>query len=270
MRRPALFALGVLAALSIACGGSDSPSTPTAPSTSTPTRVMSLSGSLTFGGVDVGDSREQSFTISNTGTAPLAITGMTATGGFADHSNASWTSGTIAPGGSQVVTVRFTPKATGTFNGTFTVNGDQTSGANTLPITASGTGISAAGTWSGGYIVERCDGTGSLQDLFCSANRGAYPVGSTLPIALVLTQSGGNVTGTVYFGQIAVPVTGTTSASGVLNLQGTAAEPFRTTITNWSTQINGNTLSGPISFNIGSSSLPGVAGITARLSDVRR
>ena len=49
------------------------------------------------------------------------------------------------------------------------MNGDQTSGSNTMPISGNAMGPAMAGTWSGRYIVERCDGTGSVQDYFCSS-----------------------------------------------------------------------------------------------------
>ena len=110
-----------------------------------------------------------------------------------------------------------------------------------------------------------------MQDLFCSANRGLYPVGTSLPIDLVLTQTGNNVSGTAYFGQVSGVVTGVVSQAGTLTLQGTAQSgSLRITITNWNTPIAGNTMGGQIAFNVGSLTLPGVAGITARLSNVAR
>ena len=272
MHRLVYFVLTVLAVASAGCGSdSNSPSTPTGPSSSTPTRVMSLSGSLAFGPVNVGSSREMTITIANSGTAPLTISGMTASGGFVEHSTVSWRSGVIAAGSSQNVTVRFEPKSPGTYNGTFTVNGDHTGGGNTLPISAVGAGVTAAGTWSGRYVVERCDGTGSVQDLFCSANRGLYPVGTSLPLDLVLIQTGSNVSGTAYFGQISGVVTGVVSQAGTLTLHGSAQSGgLGITITNWNTPINGSSMTGLIGFNVGSNSLPGVAAITARLSNLTR
>ena len=261
----------LLALVSAACGGSDSPSTPTGPTSSTPTRVMSLAGSLAFGSVDIGSAREASFTITNTGTSTLTVSGMTVTGGLVEHTRASWTTGAIAAGASQTVRITFEPVAAGTFSGTLTVNGDQTSGINTLPISGTGAGFSAAGQWSGRYVVERCDGTGSVQDLFCSANRGLYPVGTSLPIALSLQQNGSNVSGTASFGQVTGVVTGVVSSAGTLTLQGTAqSSGLRLTITNWNTPISGNSLTGLIAFNVGADSAPGVAGITARLANVTR
>lgn len=253
-----------------ACNKSNNPS-PTAPSSSAPSRIIALNGNLAFGSVNVGSSRESTLTITNSGTAPLVVSGMTITGGLSDHTRASWTSGTIAAGASQAVRITFEPVSSGSFSGTLAVNGDQTGGVNTIAVSGTGAGASAAGAWSGRYVVERCDGTGSIQDLFCSANRGLYPVGTSLPIDLVLTQSGSNVSGTAHFGQVTGVVTGVVSSGGTLSLQGSANSGTLTiTITSWNTPVSGNGMTGLIGFNVGSRSLPGVAGITARLSNVTR
>lgn len=60
---------------------------------------------------------------------------MTGPAGF----TSSWTNGTIAPGMSQAVTIRFSPTAAQSYGGTLTVTADHTSGTNTIPI--SGTGV---------------------------------------------------------------------------------------------------------------------------------
>lgn len=255
----------------VGCGGGGDNSSPTGPSSSTPSRIMGLAGNLAFGTVNVGSSSESTLTITNSGTQTLTVTGMTISGGFGDQIRASWTSGGIAPGASQAVRIAFVPTTPGAYSGTLTVNGDQTSGNNTVPVSGTGAGVSAAGAWTGSYVVERCDGTGSVQDLFCSAARGLYPPGSQLPIALALAQTGSNVSGTVFFGQVSGPVTGAVSSAGTLTLQGAAVSgPLTLTISNWNTPINGNAMTGVIGFTVGSSGTPGVAAITARLSNVTR
>lgn len=103
------------------------------------TRVIGVSGSLNFGDVAVGQSASQTFTITNTGNSTLTVTNMTISACSADYS-ANWTSGTVLPGGSQQVTVFFKPQAAQQCNATLTVVGDQTSGANTIGTTASGSG----------------------------------------------------------------------------------------------------------------------------------
>lgn len=256
----------------IGCGGgSDGPSTPTGPSPTATTRILALSGNLAFGEVQVGGSAERTMTVSNTGTAPLTVSGMTVSGGMASILTASWTNGVVPPGASQTVRILVEPTSSGSYSGTVTVNGDQTSGANTLPISLNAAGFSADGTFQGRYVVERCDGTGSIQDLLCSANRGLYPVGASLPIRLSLSQSGSSVTGRVEFGQVTGNVFGSVSPSGVLSLQGTATSGDLTiVIANWATPIVGNAVTGTVRLDISSRSIFGVAAITARLSEVRR
>ncbi|MBI4904975.1 MAG: choice-of-anchor D domain-containing protein [Acidobacteria bacterium] len=95
--------------------------------------------SLDFGSVTVNQSREAPLTLRNTGTAALTITSLIST-------NARFTVvGAVAPlsiaaGGSQPVTVRFTPVAPGQATATLSIasNGPEA----TVPL--SGTGVSAA------------------------------------------------------------------------------------------------------------------------------
>jgi hypothetical protein len=262
-----------LSLASVKCGGdSKSPTTPTQPST--PTRIIALNGNLAYGDVMVGTSKSATLTITNSGNSALAISGLTVSGTFSTTSivTASWTNGQIPAGGSQNVTINFTPNAVGTSSGTVTVNGDQTSGSNTIPI--SGTGLSNnpfTGQWSGTYVVERCDGTGSVQDLLCSTNRGAYPVGTSLPIAMVLTQSGNTVTGAFALGTVIGPATGTVSPAGVLTLTGTATSGTATaTITSWSTTVQGNAMSGFITYNFTIAGTPGLGTVVTRLGSVTK
>jgi hypothetical protein len=189
---------------------------------------------------------------------------------MASFLTASWLSGTIAAGGSQTVTIRFEPTTAATYSGTLTVNGDQTSGTNTIAISGSAS-FAFGGTWSGQYIIERCDGTGSLQDLLCSAQRGIYPVGTSLPIRIVLTQSGSTVSGTVSFGAVTGPVNGTVTGDGLLTLAGTATSSTLTLqISGWSTRVQGNSMIGNIAYNASISGVPGVGVVTSRLDRVTR
>jgi hypothetical protein len=137
----------VLSACGGGGGGSSSPTSPSPAPTVAATRIIAISGSLAFGDVVVGSSREATITISNTGTAALSFTGITATGGLTTHSTASPKSGSIAPGGSQSVLFRFTPASAGSFSGTVTITSDHTSGTNTIAI--SGTGVGAPVTVTG-------------------------------------------------------------------------------------------------------------------------
>ncbi len=97
-----------------------------------PTRIIGLGGDLAFGTVTVGTSVTRTLTISNSGNTDLAVASISYPAGF----SGSW-SGTIPASGSHDVSVTFAPAETGSYSGTVTVNGNQTSGTNT--IAASGT-----------------------------------------------------------------------------------------------------------------------------------
>lgn len=258
----------VLVVLTVACGG-DGSSSPTSP-TPTTTRIIGVSGNLAFGEVPVGSSRDATLTISNTGTATLTVSGIGTTGGFGSALTASWTSGTIAAGASQAVTIRFAPTEPGSYTGTLTVNGDQTSGTNTLPISATSV-VSFTGTWRGAHTITACNGTGSMQDLACTANRGAFPVGSNMEFSATLQQSGNSVTGTVSLGGLVGSVSGTVT-NGVLSLRGTATGGggFTAVITSWSTTIQGSAMTGNLTYDLTFTGVPGVAGIVGQLTGVTR
>ncbi|MEZ5288349.1 MAG: choice-of-anchor D domain-containing protein [Vicinamibacterales bacterium] len=271
MRSPLRLLSLVLLSVVAGCGKGSSPTGPSSTtSTSTPTRIIAVSGNLAFGDVPVGGQRDLSYTITNSGNATLTVTGTTVSGGLSSYLTASWTRGTIAPGASQTVSVRFSPTASGAFSGVVTVNGDQTGGSNTVPISAMATAPPLDGVWSGRYIVDRCDGTGSVQDYFCSA-RGVFPPGTSLPIALSLTQNGSSVTGTFSLGQVTGVANGTVNAGGTLVLQGTATSGTLTAqLSSWSTTVSGSSMTGTFTYNASIGGIPGVAVVVSRLSGVTR
>lgn len=96
------------------------------------TRIISVSAvDLLWDQQAVGGSSFGTFTITNTGNAPLTVASIDYPAGF----NGSW-EGTIAPGSAKEITVNFAPTAAGTFSGNITVNSDATAGAFTLPVSA--------------------------------------------------------------------------------------------------------------------------------------
>jgi HYDIN/CFA65/VesB family protein len=128
--------VALLLLVTVACGSNSS--SPTTPSSSS-TRIIGLIGSLAFGNVQVGNRSSASLTITNSGNSALTVSGMTVTGGLGSVFASSFTSGTISPGGSQQVTIQFAPTAAQTYSGTLNVNGDQTSGSNSIAISGTGT-----------------------------------------------------------------------------------------------------------------------------------
>ena len=158
--------IGAAALVCVASCGGGSPSAPSAPGNpgvpgvpGTPgTAGIALTGNLAFGEVLVGASATSTLTISNPGTAALTVSGVTGPNGFTP----SWTSGTIAAGASQAVTIGFAPTTAGDYGGTVTVNANQSSGTNTMGISgAAYPGMS--GAWAGTHVSS-----GAGQSVTCN------------------------------------------------------------------------------------------------------
>lgn len=128
-----------------------------------------------------------------------------------------------------------------------------------------------SGRWTGNYIIDRCDGTGSVQDLLCGTSRGLFPPGTSLPLTLDLTQSGSAVSGTMSLGQITGVVSGAVRTNGLLTLSGVARSGTATaTLTFWDTRAVGSVMDGFFNFNATYVDIPGIAAISARLGSVRK
>ncbi len=136
MRLSTILLIAVLAA---GCGSSST--APTAPPVvTTPTKIITVSGNLAFGNVNLGSSADRTFTISNSGNTVLTYTSLSCTGGSGPAGYAaSPTSGTVAPGATNTVNVRFTPTTSGFLSCVLNVVGDQTAGG--AAINVSGTGV---------------------------------------------------------------------------------------------------------------------------------
>jgi len=195
---PALLLLAVMTSGSCGGGGSSNPSSPSTPTT----RTIGVAGKLDFGDEVVGRTVTATMTITNSGTGALTVSGMTVPLGF----TSSWTSGTIAAGGSQSVTIGFAPTASGLYGGTLTVNGEQTSGTNTISMSGIGC-FNMVGTWRGSSTITST-GTGENGDNVCTTSwminsqtgkdfSGTYQAsgGTTTPCT-----RGGTVSGFVYLG----------------------------------------------------------------------
>ena len=98
------------------------------------TRVLVLSGSLAFGNILTNRVSQKTLTIANSGNRSLTVTSIVCPDGF----SASPTSFTVASGGSQSVTVTFSPVAVQSYSGDITVNSDKTSGSNVIPCSGQG------------------------------------------------------------------------------------------------------------------------------------
>ena len=108
------------------------------------TPSASWSASLAFASQLVGaTSGAQAVTLTNSGDGPLTISGITATGDFAQTNTCG---GTLAAGGSCTISVTFTPSTTGSRSGTLSLNSN--SSAVVSPVTLAGTGVAPAAVLS--------------------------------------------------------------------------------------------------------------------------
>jgi hypothetical protein len=93
---------------------------------------------LTFGSQKVGTtSAAQPVTLSNTGTAPLKITSIAATGDY--HVSSPTCGSSLGPGKSCSIPVTFTPKALGTRNGTLKIKDVNSTSPQSVQLTGTGT-----------------------------------------------------------------------------------------------------------------------------------
>jgi hypothetical protein len=92
---------------------------------------------LTFPATVQGStSAARTVTVTNTGTAPATVSGVSVSGAFAQTNTCS----SIAVGGSCTVSVTFTPTAAGTNSGTLTVSSNANNNPLTVGLTGSGIG----------------------------------------------------------------------------------------------------------------------------------
>ena len=145
----------------VACGGNGSSTNTTPTPTPTPgTPAASLSpASLTFGNQSVfTTSPAQAIAFSNTGSAALTVSGIVATGDFAQTNTCG---GSVAAGANCTINVTFTPTQPGVRAGVLTI----TDNASTSPqvIALSGTGTApAGGTPAGTYQISITGSSGAL------------------------------------------------------------------------------------------------------------
>ena len=130
-----------LCLLATACS-KESPTAPTAPDPPpTSTRIIRLGGNLNFGNVSLANnpSRDGALTVSNDGTDALQVSGISGGRCTATYLTVQGsTSFAVAPGGTVSVPFQFAPRIRIDCSGTITVFGNQTSGTNTIAVTARG------------------------------------------------------------------------------------------------------------------------------------
>lgn len=186
--------------LSLATNAANSPQTVALTGTGGTSQSTVSSAALVFGSVTIGNSSpSQTLTITNGGTAPLAISGLKlATGDFTQMSTNC--SAAVAVGGSCQVVLLFTPTVTGTRTSTLTV----TSNAGNSPqvVALSGTGLPAI-VYSGlPFTVKVLAGTqpiaGASVQFYAAGVTGARSASTALLARPVTTDATGTATLTTY------------------------------------------------------------------------
>lgn len=200
----------------------------------TPTRIISLSGSLSFGNVSVGQSNNKTLTVENSGNSTLYVNSISSTD---PRFSGNW-SGPIPAGGSISTSINFAPSNAQTYNGTISVNSDATSGTYTK--NATGTGISnfptvepPLGTYgncvaSGSYNCPPLFGLGVIKARVVSINTSTHEMVVEMKKCNGTPfNSGGNINVVNYLcgGTGAVSYGFTSFPAGVTTFQMTITDP---------------------------------------------
>ena len=103
--------------------------------------AISVPASLDFGSVTIGQSQDLTVTVRNNGNAALTVSAATVTGATFRVTGPQ-TPFSVAVGGSQAVTVRFTPSAAGAVSGTLLLaSNDPARASVTVSLTGNGTTV---------------------------------------------------------------------------------------------------------------------------------
>lgn len=210
----------------------------------TPQPALGISPtSVSFGSVPVGTTASQSVTLSNTGSAALTISGVSASAGFSASGLTFPT--TLNPGQNATLTVSFTPTAAGNDSGTLSVSSNAPGSPATIVLSGTGAqgtlSASPASVAFGSVVVS-----GSDPQLVTLTNTGTVAVtvskvsasGTGFTLSGVTTtpftmNAGATSTFTITFapttaGSASGSVSVTSNASNstlVISLSGTAIQP---------------------------------------------
>jgi len=186
-------------------------------------------GTLAFGPVAVGTSKDQTITIRNPGTAPLVLSAnpaVTGTGNIHFTLKTPPSSLTIAAGGMTTFVVTFTPSAKGDEAGSVSIaSNSPDNGAFTIMLTGTGT-ITATG-----FAVTGANGASSI---------GA--VGGTLQLTATVVPAGADNPGVTW--SSGTPGVATVDGNGLV----TAVASGQTTIT--ATAADGSGITGTLTITV--------------------
>jgi hypothetical protein len=179
-------------------------------STGTP-QLTADSSNLSFGNIVIGSSSTAIITLTNSGSAPTTISGVSISA--QNFSASSALAGSIvAPGQAVALGIVFTPATATAFSGTITIASNAPNSPISIPVSGAGVATpahSATLSWNAsttsdvvGYLVERGDQSG-----------GPYTPLTAAPITATTFTDSTVVAGHTYFYVVvAVDVSGQTSA----------------------------------------------------------
>jgi hypothetical protein len=132
------------------------------------------SASLTFVGQSLATtSSPLAITLTNTGSAPLTITGTTVTGDFAETNNCP---SSIAAGASCVINITFTPTAAGSRYGSVALADNAAGSPQTIALTGTGLAPAVALSPTSVSFPSQTAGTTSAAQVVTLSNTGGAPL----------------------------------------------------------------------------------------------
>jgi sugar lactone lactonase YvrE len=175
--------------------------------------------SLTFAPQADGiTSAAQTVTLTNSGTAALSVTSITASGDFALTSNCG---SSVAAGGNCTISVTFTPTAAGTRTGIVTITDNANGSPQTVALSGGGEGVSIS-TVSTGITIPSVGGSGTAAIQLSAVNGFTGTVNLTCAVTY-LGQGTPTSPPTCSLTPAQAQVTGSSAASSTLMIGTTSA-----------------------------------------------
>jgi hypothetical protein len=226
-------------------GGSVAKPTPRTVTTKDANPPTVSPGSASFGTVVVNTTATQVFTITNTGSSSLIVTGFSASGTGFSITNPPTLPATVPANGTLTFTVLFAPSIAGSYSGSFTVStatealSGMLTGTGFVPAgciySLSALGVSSFGAAGGnGYASASLTGTGCPNSITATSNAPWLAVIATPPgsasagtIAYkVVANSGAGRNGTITFGTATLGVSQSAGNTCSYTLSATSSTSF--------------------------------------------
>jgi uncharacterized membrane protein len=154
------------------------------------TRILTASGTLSFGNVVVGQDSDLPITLANTGNSPVTVSSISLPEGF----KADWSSGKVLPGVSQKVVVSFKPAKAGAVAGNLSIASDSSPAVGDTQVSAAGVDASRIISLDGALAFGAVAVGKSSTAILTVGNSGNSPLQVTeiiLPLGFTSDWSGG-------------------------------------------------------------------------------